>query len=198
MERADHLAFTNHAGIIDFKGNSYFFYHDQALSEGEGFKRSVSVEQFSYNNDGTIPLIKPTKEGVKESVSNINPRTRVQAETIAWSEGLKTSGDSQSGVYVSQINNGDYLVVRSVDFGKGAKTFVANVASASQGGQIEVRLDNPDGKLLGTIDVNNTGAWGKWSTVKGKVKKTTGVHDVCLVFKGSKGELFNFDWWQLK
>lgn len=198
MERADHLAFTNHSGIIDYKDNSYIFYHDQALSEGEGFKRSVSVEQFSYNDDGTIPLIEPTKTGVKESVSNVDPYKKVEAETIAWSEGLKTSGNSQSGVYLSRINNGDYLIVRSVDFGKGAKSFAARVASASQGGQIEVRLDNPDGKLLGTIDVKNTGGLEKWATVKGKVKKATGVNDVCLVFKGGEGELFNFDWWQLK
>jgi hypothetical protein len=198
MERADHLAFTNHSGIIDYKNNSYIFYHDQALSEGEGFKRSVSVEQFTYNADGSIPLIKPTNEGVTKSVSLLNPYTRVQAETIAWSEGLKTSGNSQSGVYLSQINNGDYLIVRSVDFGKGAKSFAARVASASQGGQIEVRLNNPDGKLLGTIDVKNTGGLEKWSTVKGKLKKATGVNDVCLVFKGGEGELFNFDWWVLK
>ncbi len=198
MERADLLAFTNHAGIIDFKGNSYFFYHDQALSKGEGFKRSVSVEQFNYNADGSIPLITPTKEGVKKSVSSINPYTRVQAETIAWSEGLKTSGNSQSGVYVSQINNSDYLIVRSVDFGKGAKTFEACVASASEGGQIEIRLDNSNGELLGTIDVKNTGGEKNWATVKGKVKKITGVHDICLVFKGGEGELFNFDWWVLK
>jgi hypothetical protein len=34
--------------------------------------------------------------------------------------------------------------------------------------------------------------------VKGKLKKATGVNDVCLVFKGGEGELFNFDWWVLK
>ena len=198
MKRADHLAFTNHAGIIDFKGNSYIFYHDQDLSKGQGFKRSVSVEQFTYNADGSIPLITPTKEGVTKSVSSLNPYTRVQAETIAWSEGLKTSGDSQSGVYVSKIENDDYLIVRSVDFAKGVKTFEATVASASQGGQIEIRLDNRNGELLGTIDVKNTGGWQNWATVKGKVKKATGVQDICLVFKGGEGELFNFDWWILK
>ena len=68
MERAPHLAFTNHPGLIDFKDNSYFFYHTHELSDGEGFKRSVSVEQFKYNDDGSIPLISPTKEGVKESL----------------------------------------------------------------------------------------------------------------------------------
>jgi hypothetical protein len=168
------------------------------LSEGEGFKRSVSVEQFTYNADGSIPLIKPTNEGVTKSVSLLNPYTRVQAETIAWSEGLKTSGNSQSGVYLSQINNGDYLIVRSVDFGKGAKTFEASVASASAGGKIEIRLGDRNGELLGTIDVKKTGDSEKWATVKGKVKKATGVNDVCLVFKGGDGELFNFDWWVLK
>ena len=198
MKRADHLAFTNHAGIIDFKGNSYMFYHDQDLSKGQGFKRSVSVEQFTYNADGSIPLITPTKEGVTKSVANLDPYKKVEAETIAFSEGLKTLTDSKTGVYVTKIENGDYLTVRSVDFAKGAKTFEASVASASQGGQIEIRLDNRNGELLGTIDVKNTGGLQKWATVKGKVKKATGVQDICLVFKGGEGELFNFDWWILK
>jgi len=29
--KAPFAAFTNHTGIIDFKGHSYFFYHDGAL-----------------------------------------------------------------------------------------------------------------------------------------------------------------------
>jgi beta-xylosidase len=195
MKRADHLAFTNHAGIIDFKGNSYMFYHDQDLSKGQGFKRSVSVEQFTYNADGSIPLITPTKEGVTKSVANLDPYKKVEAETIAFSEGLKTLTDSKTGVYVTKIENGDYLTVRSVDFAKGAKTFEASVASASQGGQIEIRLDNRNGELLGTIDVKNTGGLQKWATVNAMFKKATGVQDICLVFKGGEGELFNFDWW---
>lgn len=195
MKRADHLAFTNHAGIIDFKGNSYIFYHDQDLSKGQGFKRSVSVEQFTYNADGSIPLITPTKEGVTKSVANLDPYKKVEAETIAFSEGLKTASDSKTGVYVTKIENGDYLKVRSVDFAKGAKTFEASVASASAGGKIEIRLGDRNGELLGTIDVKNTGGLQKWATVKGKVKKATGVQDICLVFKGGEGELFNFDWW---
>lgn len=195
MERAPHLAFTNHAGIIDFKGNSYFFYHDQALSNGQGFKRSVSVEQFKYNADGSIPLITPTKEGVNQSVFNLDPFKKVEAETIAWSEGLKTKGNSKSGVYVTKIENGDFLKVRSVDFGNGGKAITVSVASASQGGKIEIRLDKPDGDLLGTLDVANTGGWENWAAVSGKVKKTKGIHDLCFVFKGGQGELFNFDWW---
>jgi hypothetical protein len=198
MERAPHLAFTNHSGIIDFKGNSYFFYHDQDLSKGQGFKRSVSVEQFKYNADGSIPLIVPTKEGVKQSVSNLNPFKKVEAETIAWSEGLKTVGDSKTGIYVTKIDNGDYIKVRSVDYGEGAKKFEASVASESAGGQIEIRLGSVDGELLGVCDVKSTGGSQNWEVQSCKVKKTKDVHDLCFVFKGGDGQLFNFDWWQFK
>lgn len=198
MERAPHLAFTNHAGIIDFKGNSYFFYHDQELSKGQGFKRSVSLEQFRYNADGSIPLITPTREGVKESASSLNPFARVEAETIAWSEGLKTASDSKTGVYVTKIDNGDYIKVRSVDFGKGAKKFQASIASTSVGGKIEIRIDSKDGTLLGTVDVANTGGDHIWKTASCKIAKMKGVHDVYFVFKGGEGSLFNFDWWTIK
>ncbi|HEX2936190.1 MAG TPA: glycoside hydrolase family 43 protein [Bacteroidales bacterium] len=142
MERAPQLAFTNHSGIVDFKGNSYIFYHDQSLSQGEGFKRSVCLEQFKYNADGTIPLIKTTKEDVTQSVGSLNPYTRVEAETIADSKGVKTAKDDQTGVFVINISNGDFIKVRSVDFGKGPKSFEAAVAAATEGGSIEVRLDS--------------------------------------------------------
>ena len=48
-------SFTNHAGVIDFNGGSYFFYHNGALPGGGGFTRSVAVEKFTYNADGTHP-----------------------------------------------------------------------------------------------------------------------------------------------
>jgi len=189
-------AFTNHPGYIDFKGKSYLFYHNGALPGGGGFKRSVCIEPFLFNADGTIPLIKPTKEGVTESASNLNPYNRVEAETIAWSEGLKTASDSKSGIYVTKIDNGDYIKVRSVDFGKGAKKFKASVASASVGGKIEIHVDGKDGSLLGTLEVTPTGSDQMWKTGSCKVGQMKGVHDVYFVFKGGDGNLFNFDWWQ--
>jgi arabinoxylan arabinofuranohydrolase len=115
----DRGAFTNHPGYIEYKGKSYLFYHNAALHNGGGFKRSVCVEPFEFDADGSIPLIKPTKEGVTQSAIFLNPRTRVQAETIAWSEGVKTASDSITGVYVTKIDNGDFIKVSSVDFGKG-------------------------------------------------------------------------------
>ncbi|MCW3806973.1 glycoside hydrolase family 43 protein [Plebeiibacterium marinum] len=195
MERYPKLSFTNHSGIIDYKGNSYFFYHNEALPNGGGFRRSTCVEQFVYNADGSIPSIVPTVEGVKTSLENLNPFKRNEAETIAWSEGLKTASDSKRGVYVSQINNGDYIKVRSVDFAKGAKKFEATAASKT-GGKIEIRLGAKDGQLIGVCEIANTGSADTWKTFTTKVEKVKGVHDLYFVFEGNDGELFNFDAWE--
>ena len=191
-------AFTNHPGYIEFKGKSYLFYHNAALSGGGGFKRSVCIEPFTFNADGSIPLIAPTKDGVKESAANLNPFVRVEAETIGWEEGIETAKDEKVGVYVTDISNGDYIKVRSVDFGKGAKSFESNVASATDGGSIEIHVDRPTGTLLGTCIVKSTGGVTNWAVQSCKVNKIKGVHDIYFVFKGGAGDLFNFDWWKLK
>jgi len=191
-------AFTNHPGYIEFKGKSYLFYHNAALPEGGGFKRSVCIEPFTFNADGSIPLIAPTKEGVKESAANLNPFVRVEAETIGWEEGIETAKDAKAGVYVTDISNGDYIKVRSVDFGKGATKFEASVASALQGGKIEIHIDGKNGSLLGTLEVKNTDGDLTWKTLSCRVNKVKGIHDIYFVFKGGEGNLFNFDWWKLK
>ena len=194
----DHGAFTNHPGYIEFEGKSYLFYHNAGLPGGGGFKRSVCIEPFQFNADGSIPLINPTKEGVTKSVSNLNPYKKVEAETIAWEEGIKTASDSTGRVYVTDINNGDYIKVRSVDFGKGAKLFDTNIASAICGGKIEIHVDSLTGTLLGTCVVKSTGGATNWAVQSCKVDKVKGVHDIYFVFKGGEGKLFNFDWWRLR
>lgn len=191
-------AFTNHPGLIDYKGKSYLFYHNGALPGGGGFKRSVCIEPLNFNQDGSIPLITPTTEGVKISASNLNPFSRVEAETIGWEEGIETVKSDAAGVYVTDIDNGDHIQITSVDFGKGAKAFEASLASINKNASIEIRIDNPDGKLLGTLKVKETGGMDIWKTQKCSLIKVSGVHDLYLIFKGNQSGLFNFDWWKMK
>lgn len=189
-------AFTNHPAVIDYKGKTFLFYHNGALSGGGGFKRSVCVDELKFNPDGSVQRVDPT-EGLAKSVDVLNPFVKVKAATIAWEEGIETAFDSVTGnVYVTDIDNGDYIKVRSVDFGKGTKSFEANIASGLEGSSIEIRLDSRTGTLLGTCTVKNTGGMKKWATVSCKTVKINGIHDVYFVFKGSEGSLFNFDWWK--
>ncbi|WP_233268777.1 family 43 glycosylhydrolase [Mucilaginibacter lacusdianchii] len=188
-------AFTNHPGLVDYKGKSYLFYHNGDLPGGGGFNRSVCVEEFKFNKDGSIPRIEPTATAVKKSVSNLNPYTRVEAETIAWEEGIEIASAKGKGEYVTDIDNGDYIKIRSVYFGKGAQSFQAE-ALALTGGVIEIRLDKPDGILAATCKIKPANGTSNWKIFSASVSGTKGLHDVYLVFKGGNGHLFEFDWWR--
>ena len=191
-------SFTIHGGCIEFKGRNFFFYHNGVLPNGGGFRRSTCVEEFEWTSDGKIPLMPFTKEGVKTPIHNLNPFNRVEAETIAYSQGVKTDHNSGQEHYVTSIHNGDYIKVRSVDFGdKGASKFLANLRNVVNGASIEVRIDSIDGALIGTLQCDSNS--GKdWHTYATKIERTRGVHDLYMVFRGGDGELFEFDWWQMK
>ncbi|MBW4889496.1 glycoside hydrolase family 43 protein [Mucilaginibacter sp. HMF5004] len=56
---------TNHQAIIDFKGKTYFIYHNGALVPDAGsFHRSVCIDYLYYNPDGTMKRVVMTSEGV--------------------------------------------------------------------------------------------------------------------------------------
>jgi arabinoxylan arabinofuranohydrolase len=190
-------SWTNHEGIVDFKGNSYFVYHNAGLpnSGTKGFTRSVCIEQFTYNADGTIPTIHMTLSGTPQ-VGTLNPYDTVQAETICWETGVRTQVCSEGGMNVDSIHNGDYIKVKGVNFGSGALSFIARVASYTSGGNIELRLDTTTGTLVGTCAVAGTTGWQTWATRTCTVTGATGVHNLFLRFTGGSGLLFNFNWWK--
>ena len=200
MPLSDTGSFTNHCGVADYKGHSYFFYHTGKLPGGGGFGRSVAVEEFNYNADGSFPTILPTADGVKP-VDVFSPYRRVEAETMAFSSGVKSEQNAETGVYVSDIHNGDYIKLQAVDFGQRIpRTFTARVASALRGGTIELHTDSVAGPMLVRLRVPHTGGWEKWQTLTADLTAiATGVHDLYIVFKGRKGpKLFNFDWWEVR
>jgi hypothetical protein len=189
---------TNHAGIIDYKKKSYFFYHNDALPGGHSYDRSVAVEEFSYNADGTIPKLNMTDAGIVKGVGTLNPYQRTEAETIAFSKGVKAIENKEKGVIITSIHNGDYIKVRDVDFGKtGPSSFKASASSRYSGGTIEIHTDGLDGKLIGTLNVYYTGEWENWKEFSTNIENVKDVHDVYFVFKGAEPHiLFNFDYWE--
>jgi arabinoxylan arabinofuranohydrolase len=195
-------SFTNHGGIIDFRGKSYLFYHTGLLPGAGSYGRSTAIEEFKYNADGSIPKITMTKEGVNP-VRTLNPYQRNEAETMAWSEKCSTSENKKNGVFVSDIRVGGYIKVRAVDFGKGASEFSASLAAGLDGGILEVRLDKLDGQKLAEIEAPRTGGWEEFKTLTSKITESvSGVHDVYFVFKGKNitagRKLFNFDHWSFQ
>ncbi|KAI8183901.1 Arabinoxylan arabinofuranohydrolase [Colletotrichum sp. SAR 10_86] len=188
-------SWTNHAGIVDYMGRSYFVYHNAALPGGHGYKRSVAVEEFEYNSDGTIPRLTMTSEGPRQ-IKNLDPYVRQEAETAAWVVGAKTQPASEGGLNVAYINNGAYIKVNGVDFGEGAVSFTASVSSETAGGTIELHIGAIDGLLIGNCTVENTGGWQQWTLVTCPVSGAVGTHDLFFKFVGTDFYLLNMDWWQ--
>ena len=141
----------------------------------------------------------PTDKGVNP-VATLDPFCRNEAETMAFSKGVKADLNARTGVYISDIHNDDFIKVANVDFGAGAKKFSASVSSAIRGGVIEIHPDSIGSTPVASVRVPYTGGWEEWTTVECDVDSSlNGVRDLYFVFKGEKGpKLFNFDFWSFK
>lgn len=193
-------AWTNHPGVIDYKGKTYLFYHTADLPGGDGFKRSVAVDELKFNPDGSISTMQPTREG-PAPIATLDPYKRVEAETIAWSVGVKIEPSRAGGQAVREIHDGDHIRVNNVEFGTtGARAFMASLSSTANAKQatkakIEIRLGKLDGQLIGTLPVSGTD--GEWKPQSARIAGASGIHDIFFVFRGAAGEdLFTFDYWQ--
>ena len=172
----------NHPGIIDYKGKTYCFGFNYAINFSETTvhreRRSVCVAEITFKEDGTIPKLPwwggkmPSSAGV-EQVGSLNPYDTVQAETICWSQGVETEACTEGGLNVGFIENGDFIKVKRVDFGTGATSFDARVASNTNGRKmnctltvwqehwlVPVMLRGPGLAELGYQYLR--GQWGNW------------------------------------
>jgi hypothetical protein len=166
------------------------------------------LEKLSFNADGTIQKLPFWSTTGVQQIGTLNPYRRIEAETIAFSEGLKTEKETEwernipwnkgkkiaDRIFVTSINNGDYSKVQGVDFSNGASSVDVNVASL-HGGKMEIHVDKINGPVIGIVNVTTSAEGDVFKTITTPVKKLSGVHDLYFVFRGEK-DLFNFDWWQ--
>jgi hypothetical protein len=206
MDQGNNTAFTNHSGLIDFKGRSFFFYHNQKNVSGGGYSRSTAIEEFTWNADGTIPSIRSTNDGVKTPIHNLDPYDRVEAETKAWVGGMtvtKTPDGNgvpmtiiehvafeDGAVYLTHMTEGFYTKVRSVDISDGADKIV--LATRGNGGKLEVHSESETGPLLAEIQIPASSTWEE-NAFDFTVEE--GVKDVFFVVKQGG---FDFDYWYLE
>ena len=196
----------NHPGIIDFHGKSYVFGLNYDLMHLETYehheRRSVSFAEMHYLPDGTIAEVPYWLDNpAVAQLEPLDPYRRVEAETMAWGYGLKTQPlAAGAGICVTDIDDGETLKVCGVDFGKGARKFVAAVAGAKKASRIEIRLDSADGKLVGVLELPAAGDADGYREVHCPVAGATGTHDVVFCFRGGAEarDLFRWDYWYFK
>lgn len=55
---------TNHMAVFDFKGKTYFVYHNGSLPGGNGYRRSACITELHFNGDGSIDYFEETSAGL--------------------------------------------------------------------------------------------------------------------------------------
>lgn len=55
---------TNHMAVCDFKGESFFIYHNGSLPKGNGYRRSACVRKLEFDSDGSIGMMEETSAGL--------------------------------------------------------------------------------------------------------------------------------------
>ena len=184
----DPETWNNHGSIAEFNGQWYVFYHRS--SQAGNFNRRVCVEPIRFNADDSIDEVEMTTQGAGAPLPATQPIAAWRACLLGGhvrtaAEG-PTEHDPTVREYLTQIHGADWAAYKYVDFDdQPVAAFHARAGSRAYGGVIEVRLDAPDGELIGTCRVPRTGGWQHWATVRGPVIRVTGVRAVYLVFRGS-------------
>jgi hypothetical protein len=71
MDESPMNCWTNHHSILQYKGQWYLFYHQNALSPWFDKNRSICVDSLFFNSDGTIQKVKPTLRGVGNTIATM-------------------------------------------------------------------------------------------------------------------------------
>ncbi len=62
---------TNHMAVINFKGKTYFVYHNGSLPWGSGFRRVVCIQELHFDGDGNIEYLQENSTGLTGTACSI-------------------------------------------------------------------------------------------------------------------------------
>lgn len=226
-DRGNHPGIMDFKGKSYVFGQDYDLLHHETHEHFE--RRSVSLAEMHYNADGTIQEVPYWLDlRLPEPASTLNPYRRVEAETMAWGYGLRTekigiagtrelvararrehsnnsiinqfpTSTGKKNLYVYDLDEGEYIRLRTVDFGKKAPRQFQMTAAANGSATISIHLDAPGGPLLGTLEITTTSGIEDYRTFTASLtpKAATGIRDLYFCIDKAQGDV-RLDWWQFK
>jgi hypothetical protein len=90
---------------------------------------------------------------------------------------------------VGSLDEGHWLRFGGLNFAAPVTTFSAelSVPPDRAGKFVEIRLDSPDGPVIGALGTRPTGGWDSPTLQSTPIQPTSGAHDVYLTFRGGAG-----------
>lgn len=129
------------------------------------------------------PAPRPTPS--PSTLPSRDARSRLEAEQYRAQSGVR-----RGRTIIGYLNSGDWVSYGGLNFGNGLlRHFRARmgVADGWDGKRVELRLDSPTGRLIGALTTTSTGGWNHYRDQSAAVQRTTGVHNLYLVFAGGDG-----------
>lgn len=192
LDESDSGCWTVHHSILDWQGQTHLFYHDRDLSPNFDKNRSIRADKLFFNADGSIQKVIPTLRGVgivrAESEIQIDRYSAKSAEGIVVS--FIDEANPHAGWKTTFGAEKSWVKFNEVDFGRGAQKSIQVRAKAVAESTLEIRLDSPDGPLLGRVKVGKTGAWKTSNAAAKNLPK--GVRDIVITQAG--GHAVEVDW----
>jgi hypothetical protein len=195
MDESPMNCWTNHQSFLEYKGQWYLFYHQDAYSPKFDKNRSICIDSLFFNTDGTIQKVIPTLRGV--GLTNATNKIEIDryssisgaGATVAFIDTL----NSFKGWKTILESKNSWVKYNAVDFGNNKLKKVEVKAKSVNGGTIQVRLNKVDGPVVAEVKIPKS---TDWSTIEAKVSQLqSGIQNLVLVLKDSPVEI---DWIQFK
>jgi hypothetical protein len=183
MDESPMNCWTNHQSFVQYKGQWYLFYHQDAYSPKFDKNRSICADSLFFNADGTIRKVTPTLRGVglTSATNKIEiDRYSSKSETGSSIAFLDSTNTFQGWKTILNSKNA-WMKYNTIDFGKTKLKSVQIKAVSEKGSTLQIRLDKIDGPVIAEVKVTK----GKsWNTLEAKISKfQSGIHHLIVVLK---------------
>ena len=191
---------NNHGCITEINGQWYIAYHRP--THASATMRKACLEPITFNPDGTIPKVEMTTQGIGGPIS---PLYRMDAARACLMSGnvmvsVRRPVNDIPVEYLAAIRDGDHAYWKYYDFiGSDVNHFICKTWDKNKAAKIEIRLDSPDGELIGTCEIAPMQGETAYAIHETKIKPVIGKHALVLVFKAvgaetSEENLLNLEW----
>lgn len=139
---------TNHPAIFDWKGKTYFVYHNGSLPGGKGSRRSACITELHFKKDGSIYEIPETAIGITGDTPYVlytNTGHVISHESF-------TNSSADGDYPYTDINVGTYFQPKKQDANW---AIVAGKADPSKESYVSIQSENKPGLYL-TVNDDNT------------------------------------------
>jgi len=180
LDESESGCWTVHHSILDWKGQSYLFYHDKDLSPAFDKNRSARADKLFFNDDGSIQKVVPTLRGVGlvDAKSDIQI-DRYSAKSSDVSVSFLDEANPHTGWKTIFGGANSWVRFNEVDFGDGKQKSIEVRAKSDAKNTLEIHLDKQDGPLLGKVKLSKGAGW-KTSRTSAK-NIPAGIHDLFVI-----------------